>query len=85
MSRKTIQNDIRYIREVIESEKSTTIDFNENPVFIPRLFEGKKTIFKYADVSLALGNQLLSKSDQEQLEETLAILSRYSNREDFFG
>ncbi len=84
VSRKTIQNDIKYIRETIENEKSASIDFNENPVFIPRLFEGKKTIFKYADVSLALGNQLLSKSDQEQLEETLAILSRYRNREDFF-
>ena len=52
--------------------------------FFSKLFEGKKTIFKYADENLALGNQLLSKSDQEQLEETLAILSRYRNREDFF-
>ena len=31
-----------------------------------------------------MGNQLLSKTDQEQLEETLSILSRYRNREDFF-
>ena len=84
VSRKTIQNDIRYIKETIEREKSTLIDFTENPVFISKLFDGKKTIFKYADVSLALGNHLLSKSDQEQLEETLAILSRYRNRQDFF-
>lgn len=84
VSRKTVQNDIKYIRETIENNQSETIDFFENPVFTPKLFEGKKKIFKYADESLALGNQLLSKSDQEQLEETLAILSRYRNREDFF-
>jgi hypothetical protein len=84
VSRKTIQNDIRYIRETIESDHSQNTDFSENPVFIPKIFEGKKTIFKYADENLALGYQLLSKSDQDQLEETLAILSRYRNREDFF-
>ena len=84
VSRKTLQNDIKYIRETIENNQSKNIDFSENPVFIPKLFEGKKTIFKYAYESLALGNQLLSKSDEEQLEETLAILSRYRNREDFF-
>jgi len=84
VSRKTIQNDIKYIRETIENNKSAEIDFDEHPVFIPKLFEGKKTIFKYSDANLSLGNQLLSKTDQEQLEETLSILSRYKNREDFF-
>lgn len=84
VSRKTIQNDIKYIRETIENEKSAEIDFDETPVFIPKLFNGKKTIFKYSDSNLALGNQLLSKTDQEQLKETLAILSRYRNREDFY-
>ena len=74
VSRKTIQNDIKYIRETIENKK-TKIDFDAYPVFIPRLFDGKKTIFKYSDVNLSLGNQLLSKTDQEQLEETLSILS----------
>ena len=44
----------------------------------------KKKIFKYSNVNLSLGNQLLSKTDKEQLKETLAILSRYRNREDFF-
>ena len=84
VSRKTIQNDIKYIREIIENKKSSEIDFDETPVFIPKLFEGKKTIFKYSNVDLAMGNQLLSKTDQEQLEDTLSILSRYRNREDFF-
>lgn len=84
VSRKTIQNDIKYIKEMIEKEQGGAIDFHESPIFIPKLYEGKKTIFKYADVSFALGNQLLSKTDKEQLMETLAILSRYRNREDFF-
>lgn len=84
VSRKTIQNDIKYIKEMIEKEQGGSIDFHESPIFISKLYEGKKTIFKYADVSLALGNQLLSKTDKEQLMETLAILSRYKNREDFF-
>ncbi len=84
VSRKTIQNDIKYIKEMIEKEQGGSIDFHESPIFISKLYEGKKTIFKYADVSLALGNQLLSKTDKEQLMETLAILSRYRNREDFF-
>ncbi|QXP70774.1 WYL domain-containing protein [Polaribacter sp. R2A056_3_33] len=84
VSRKTIQNDIKYIRETIENNQSKNIDFSDNPVFFSRLFDGKKTVFKYVNENLALGNQLLSKSDQEQLEETLAILSRYRNRADFF-
>ena len=84
ISRKTIQNDIKYVRETIENENSANLDFDEFPVFIPKLFEGKKTVFKYSNPDLALGNQLLSKTDQEQLGETLAILSRYSNRQDFF-
>jgi predicted DNA-binding transcriptional regulator YafY len=84
VSRKTIQNDIKYIKETIENDQSKDVDFSENPVFIPKIFDGKKTLFKYSDENFALGNQLLSKSDQDQLEDTLAILSRYRNREDFF-
>jgi predicted DNA-binding transcriptional regulator YafY len=86
ISKRTIQNDINYIRKEIENKNCFEIDFDENPVFIPKLFDGKskKTVFKYSDVNLALGNQLLSKTDREQLGETLAILSRYRNREDFY-
>lgn len=82
--RSTIQNDIKFIKETIENDLSKEVDFEEQPVFIKNIFDGKKTIFKYSDEKFALGNQLLSKSDQEQLEETLGILSRYRNREDFF-
>ena len=42
VSRKSIQNDIKYIRETIENDQSKNIDFFENPVFIPKIFEGKK-------------------------------------------
>lgn len=84
VSRKTIQNDIKYIKETIEAEKSSFIDFTKNPVFVPKLYEGKKRIYKYSDSNLALGNHLLSKTDKEQLDATLAILSRYRDRVDFF-
>ena len=83
ISRRTIQNDIDYIKELIEENISTTSDIDNSPVFVPKLFDGKKTIFRYASAEYSLGNQLLSKSDKEQLEETLAILSRYRNRADF--
>lgn len=84
VSRKTIQNDIRYIKETIETTNSSLFDFSEYSVFIPKLFNGKKTIYRYSNPELSLGSQLLSKSDQQQLEETLAILSRYRNRQDFY-
>ena len=84
VSRKTIQNDIKYIRQTIEENNYHHIDFQIEPLFVPKIYSGKKTIFKYSNPDLALGNQLLSKSDREQLEDTLAILSRYRNREDFY-
>ena len=42
VSRKTIQNDINYIRETIENKKSGEIDFDESPVFLSKMFDGKK-------------------------------------------
>ena len=46
VSRKTIQNDINYIRETIENKKSGEVDFDESPVFLSKIFDGKKKIFK---------------------------------------
>lgn len=83
VSRKTIQNDIKYIKETIEADLGKNIDFEINPIFQKGLQEGHKKAFRYAKPEYALGNQLLSKSDQEQLTETLALLSRYRNREEF--
>ncbi len=82
-SRKTVQNDIRYIRDLIEDQNSKKGFAEDVPVFKEKLFDGKKKVFKYTLPEFALGKQLLSKSDQEQLLETLAILNRYRNREDF--
>ena len=84
ISRKTIQNDISYIKETIENKNSVRIDFDKFPVFVDKLFVGREKVFRYSSPDFALGNQLLSKTDQEQLEDTLAILSRYRNREEFF-
>tara|TARA_R110002049_G_scaffold209615_2_gene380524 strand:+ start:275 stop:1312 length:1038 start_codon:yes stop_codon:yes gene_type:complete len=83
VSRKTIQNDIKYIKEKIEEGIGRNYDMEEFPVFQKGLFDTKKTIFKYSRSEYALGNHLLNKSDQEQLSETLSILSRYRNREEF--
>jgi predicted DNA-binding transcriptional regulator YafY len=83
VSRRTIQNDIKYIKETIEDDLSKNYDLEEFPVFTAKLFDGKKSVFRYSKPEYALGNQLLSKSDQDQLEDTLSILSRYKNREDF--
>lgn len=83
ISRRTLQNDIKYIQEVIENNLGKNIDFDKTPVFQRGLLEGHKKAFRYSNPSYTLGNQLLSKSDQEQLSETLALLSRYRVREDF--
>ena len=83
MSRRTVQNDIKEIEKLIYDQLSSTVDFERAPIFEVGLCEGKKKAFRYSDPKYTLGNHLLSKSDQEQLEDTLAILSRYRNRKDF--
>ncbi|MEN8883684.1 MAG: WYL domain-containing protein [Flavobacteriaceae bacterium] len=83
VSRRTIQSDIVEIEKIIHNDLAQSVDFDLYPVFQKGLFIGKKKVFRYTSSDYALGNQLLSKSDQEQLEDTLAILSRYRNREDF--
>lgn len=83
VSRKSIQNDIKYIRELIEGNLSVDRNIDDLAVFVKGLYDGKKTAFRYVSPNYSLGYQLLSKSDKEQLEETLAILSRYRNRADF--
>lgn len=83
VARKTIQNDIKYIKERIEENISMSDDIDDLEVFVKGIYDGKKKAFRYVTPNYSLGNQLLSKSDKEQLEETLAILSRYRNRADF--
>src|SRR5690606_26170615 len=43
----------------------------------------KKRIFRYKDKNFSLANHPLNQNDTEQLETTLAILSRYKHREEF--
>lgn len=73
ISRKTIQNDISYIKETIENKNSARIDFDNFPVFITKLFVGREKVFKYSSPDFALGNQLLSKTDQVQHVQQLDL------------
>jgi len=84
VSRRSIQNDIKEIERIIYEDLAGSVDFDINPIFEKGILDGKKKVFRYSSPQYTLGNQLLSKSDQDQLEETLAILSRYRNREDFY-
>lgn len=83
ISRKTIQNDIKYIEDLISNDANKNYNLDEFPVFKKGVSDGHKKAFRYSRSEYALGNQLLNKSDQEQLSETLSILSRYRNRADF--
>lgn len=83
ISRKSIQNDIKYIEELIANDANKNYNLDEFPVFEKGIRDGHKKAFRYSKSEYELGNQLLNKSDQEQLSETLSILSRYRNREDF--
>ncbi|WP_033960401.1 helix-turn-helix transcriptional regulator [Psychroserpens jangbogonensis] len=47
------------------------------------LKDGKKRLFRYKDKSFSIANHPLNVNDSEQLETTLAILSRYKHREEF--
>ncbi len=82
ISRRTIQNDIDYIKNLIE-ERFNLLNEEESTVFEDKLFVGKKKAFRYRKPSYSLGTHLLNISDKEQLSETLAILSRYRSRSDF--
>ena len=61
ISRRTIQNDIKYIQEIIEADLGTKIDFDKYPVFQNGLKDGHKKAFRYSSLEYALGNQLLNK------------------------
>ena len=43
----------------------------------------KKRLFRYKDRNFSIADHPLNQNDTEQLETTLAILSRYKNREEF--
>ncbi|QCE42387.1 helix-turn-helix transcriptional regulator [Psychroserpens sp. NJDZ02] len=68
-----LQYDIAHMK----SDVGYAIELNED------LKEGKKRVFRYNDKNFSLANNPLNVEDTEQLESTLAILSRYKNREEF--
>ena len=68
-----LQYDISYLK----SEDGYNIILNED------LKEGKKRVYRYADRNYSIANHPLNLDDSEQLETTLAILSRYKHREEF--
>lgn len=68
-----LQYDIAHMK----SDAGYNIELDEDL----KLF--KKRIFRYKDRNFSLANHPLNQNDTEQLETTLAILSRYKYREEF--
>ncbi len=68
-----LQYDIAFMK----SSEGYNIELDEH------LKDGKKRIFRYRDKNYSIANHPLNISDSEQLETTLAILSRYKHREEF--
>ncbi|WP_405291001.1 helix-turn-helix transcriptional regulator [Algibacter sp. Ld11] len=68
-----LQYDIAYMK----SEEGYSIILNND------LKLGKKRVFRYLDKKFSISNHPLNLSDTEQLETTLAILSRYKHRAEF--
>jgi len=68
-----LQYDIAYMK----SDEGYSIELNEE------LKIGKKRIFRYQDKAFSIANHPLNVNDSEQLETTIAILSRYKHRAEF--
>lgn len=68
-----LQYDIAHMK----SDAGYRIELDED------LKVGKKKIFRYLDKGFSLANNPLNVEDSEQLETTLAILTRYKGREEF--
>lgn len=68
-----LQYDIAHMK----SDAGYSIELNKE------LKDGKKRIFRYSDRSFSIADHPLNQEDSEQLETTLAILSRYKRREEF--
>lgn len=68
-----LQYDIAYMK----SNEGYGIELDEE------LKISKKRLFRYKDKSFSIANHPLNLNDTEQLETTIAILSRYKHREEF--
>lgn len=73
VEKRQLQYDIAFMK----SDEGWAIKLDEG------LKDGKKRLFRYKDRSFSIANHPLNVDDTEQLETTLAILSRYKHREEF--
>ncbi|MEH6536646.1 MAG: WYL domain-containing protein [Psychroserpens sp.] len=73
VKRRQLQYDIEHMK----SDSGWAIEFNED------LKIGRKKAFRYLNKNFSIANHPLNVNDSEQLETTLAILSRYKHREEF--
>lgn len=68
---------LQYDIEHMESDAGWAVELEEG------LRKGRKKAFRYANQKFSISNHPLNVSDKDQLEKTLAILSRYKHREEF--
>ncbi|SDZ93171.1 helix-turn-helix transcriptional regulator [Bizionia paragorgiae] len=68
---------LQYDIEHMKSDAGWAIEFDET------LKKGRKKAFQYQDKNFSIANHPLNVNDVEQLETTIAILSRYKHRAEF--
>ena len=68
-----LQYDIAFMK----SDAGYSIEFDDD------LKDGKKRLFRYKNNGFSIADHPLNQNESEQLETTLAILSRYKHREEF--
>jgi hypothetical protein len=68
---------LQYDIEHMKSDEGWAIELDED------LKVGRKKAFRYKDKTFSIANHPLNVNDAEQLETTLAILSRYKHRAEF--
>lgn len=68
---------LQYDIEHMKSDEGWAIELDED------LKIGRKKVFRYTDKNFSIANHPLNVNDAEQLETTLAILSRYKHRAEF--
>lgn len=68
---------LQYDIEHMKSDAGWAVEFDES------LKKGRKKAFRYKDKNFSIANHPLNVNDVEQLETTIAILSRYKHRSEF--
>jgi len=71
------KRQLQYDIEHMESREGWEIELQNG------IKKGRKKAFRYKDKDFSIANHPLNVNDIEQLETTLAILSRYKHREEF--